>query len=269
MRGKTGVRPVINNTSTTQCIEMGAFVLWWFENLELDQDGASGNVITNNTNANGSVFYNIKISDGGGAGTSGGATGQSISACEITGVVGDALSALAASSIAFGNYIHDTSADGIEITSAGPAVIVISRNILDTCAGKGINFSGATTTPSHRLFIDGNTIYGCGDSGLEVTDADSQMMLINNIFSENGNAAGEYNVEWVAGTAEANSFHGWNVFYHSGGGGGANLSGLTVNAQVASSEFTTDPAFTDAAGGDFSISSTSPAKASGFPGQFL
>jgi hypothetical protein len=59
------------------------------------------------------------------------------------------------------------------------------------------------------------------------------------------------------------------VFFHSGGGGGANLSNLTVNAQVASSEFTTDPAFTNAAGGDFSISTSSPAKATGFPGQFL
>ena len=92
---------------------------------------------------------------------------------------------------------------------------------------------------------------------------------MNNIFSENGNAAGEFNVEWVSGAAEYVSFHGWNVFYHSGGGGGANLSGLTVNAQVASSEFTTDPAFTNAAGGDFSIGSTSPAKATGYPGAFL
>jgi parallel beta-helix repeat protein len=146
---------------------------------------------------------------------------------------------------------------------------VVSANIIDTCAGKGINDSGAPTTIGHAFIIDGNTIYGCGDSGLAVADADRRIILTNNIFSENGNAAGEYNVEWVAGAAEYVGFHAWNVFYHSGGGGGANLSGLTVNAQVASSEFTTDPAFTNAAGGDFSIGSTSPAKAAGFPGQFL
>ena len=141
------------------------------------------------------------------------------------------------------------------------------KTIINTCGGRGINIGGAGDSRA-RLIADGCTIYGCGNSGIE-SNANSELTLLNTILAENGNAAGEYNVEWTAGDAEKIGFHAWNVFYHSGGGGGANLLGLTANAVVTSSEFTTDPTFTNAAGADFSIGSSSPAKAAGFPGAFL
>ena len=267
LKGKSGVRPVVTVTNTLQCIEAGAFVLWKFENVELAQQGASGNVVTTNGAAAGLLFYNVKVSDGGSYGLSLSGGGNRTVACEVTGVTLGIAQGNSTSSAHVGNYIHDVSVDGILISVTTP-VVVLLNNIVDTAAGRGIYLSGGPTSVNISSII-GNTIYGCGDSGLEVADADAMVFLLNNIFAENGNAAGEYNIEWVAGNAELVSFHAWNVFYHSGGGGGANLSGLTVNAQVASSEFTTDPGFTNAAGADFSISSTSPAKAAGFPGVFL
>lgn len=266
VKGKTGTRPVLNVTNTAQCFEGADLDLWWIENLELDQDGASGNVIA--VWGAGGVCYNVKISDGGGIGIVPDEGACRVIGNEITGTGGDGMT-MGLAVAAIGNYIHDVTGDGIEQTGANTAQHLILNNIIDTCAGRGILDSGVATTTAQVLCILGNTIYGCGNTGIEITDADRQAVLMNNICSENGNAAGEYNVEWVAGSAELGSFHGWNVFHHSGGGGGANLSGLTVNAQVASSEFITDPAFTNAAGGDFSIGSTSPAKAAGYPGAFL
>lgn len=263
--GKAGSRPVINVTNTTQCIEGGSQALWWLENLECDQDGASGNAVT--TLGSGATLYDMKVSDAGGNGISLSSSIVRILASEVSGVVDGITGAIG--TYLYGNYVHDCSGDGWDQPGAASPVIA-QFNIFDTCAGRGIEFSStAYSAPSQIIIVTHNTIYGCGNTGLEVADADAPVILHNNIFSENGNAAGEFNVEWLAGTAEAVSFHAWNVFYHSGGGGGANLSNLTVNAQVSASEFTTDPGFTDAAGGDFSISSTSPAKATGYPGQFL
>ena len=264
LKGKSGSRPVINVTNTTQCIEQGGQVLWWYENLELDQDGASGNVINN---ASSVTVYNIKVSDGGGDALQGLGTLR-VLASEFSGVGGDGIDQ-SSSTYALGNYIHDVTGNGINFTGGNNGHVAAIKNIIDTCGGRGILVAGSVTTTGNMVLIDGQTIYGCGDTGIEITDIDQLTILTNNITSENGNAAGEFNVEYVAGAAELIGFHGWNVFFHSGGGGGANLSNLTVNAQVAASEFTTDPAFTNAASGDFSIGSTSPAKATGYPGQFL
>lgn len=265
VKGATGTRPVINITNTTQCIEGGSQVQWKIENLELDQDGASGNVVA--TAGNGFIGYNVKVSDGGGVGfTAATAVGTRFIGNAVSGVGSDAIT-LAGNSIVHGNYLHDVTGMGVNCAATGTSIF--SFNVIDTCGAQGISLSGAFSSLAGVMGVLSNTVYGCGNSGLEITDADANIALLNNIFSENGNAAGEFNVEWVAGDAEKVSFHAWNVFFHSGGGGGANLSNLTANAQVAASEFITDPAFTDAAGGDFSIGSASPAKATGYPGLFL
>lgn len=265
--GKSGTRPVLTVTTTANCVDGGAGTQngCYFENLELDQDGASGNACK--SMGPGATFYNVKISDAGGIGFETATGLMKVIASEVSGTGDDGVRSTSGT-LVFGNYLHDLTGDGFEASVANVNQFC-SKNIVDTCAGRGVYFSGAPTSYAALYYIEGNTVYGCGNTGLEITDADAHVFLGNNIFSENGDAAGEFNVEWVNGTAELVSFHAWNVFYHSGGGGGANLSGLTVNAQVASSEFTTDPGFTDAAGGDFSISSTSPAKATGYPGQFL
>jgi hypothetical protein len=261
-KGKTGVRPVLNVTNTSVVITSNTQTNWLIENLELDQDGATGNVISA---ANGWVIRNVKISDGGtdGINTSG---IIAVIGCEITNLlVGHGINSTGVSAVIIGNYIHDvTAGNGITLSSSAPSHTVVN-NIVDSNGGKGIILSGAATSQANVNVISGNTIYGNGDSGLEVSDADVVVILMNNIFSENGNAAGEYNVEWAAGTAELHGFHGYNVFYSTGGGGSGNVSGLTVN----STESTSNPNLTNPASGDFTINASSSAAARGYPGALL
>lgn len=264
--GKTGTRPVLTITNTTQVFTSGALTLGWVENFELAQQGASG--IAANVGASGGVFYNVKISDAGAQGWFTNNSANRIIGCEISGTGAEAISLTSQQHVHIGNYVHDITGDGILYASTANTSLIARNNIVDTCTGRGIYINVADSANTSFKMVSGNTVYGCGNSGLEVVDADSNVILINNIFSENGNAAGEYNVEWVAGNADFTGFHAWNVFFHSSGAG-SNVSGLTIGGHVASSELITDPLFTNATGGDFSIGSTSPAKAVGYPGVFL
>lgn len=126
---------------------------------------------------------------------------------------------------------------------------------------QAIYLSSASVSFAVGPVIFGNTIYGCGNSGYEVGDVDAVGVLMNNIFAENGNASGEYNIDMPSGMAWT-GYHANNIFFHSGGGGGANLNNFTADA----SDLTSDPQFANAAGGDFTIALTSPAKGAGFPG---
>ena len=261
--GKTGTRPVLTITNTTQCIENpGVWNLWWVENLELVQQGASGNVT--GTMGRGWVFYNVKVSDGGGFGIDLADNGGRVLASEITGTGGGGVEMGSNGSLFRGNYVHDLTGVGISYAS-GNMYSTAEFNIVDTCTAQGIYISGTSTLTTHGWSIIQNVVFGCGNTGLEITDADSQVNLLGNIFQDNGNAAGEFNVEWVAGSAEKTAYHSHNWFYHQGGGGGANLSGLTANA----TEGTTDPLFTSPSTGDFTLQSTSPCKATSYPGAFL
>lgn len=261
--GKTGVRPVINVTNTNQIFEGGNQAQWWFENLEFDQDGASGPCVQ----SYGAYFtlYNVKISDCGAEGVSNtfSATQLNIFNSEITGTGADAISPSGDDvGHIVGNYIHDVVGDCIQMQSNRQVTLI--NNVFDTCGARAIYYTGSTSGNDPSLIM-GNTIYGSGNSGLEVEDSDTSIRLINNIFSENGNAAGEYNVEWVSGSIEVNGNHAYNAFYSSGGGGSGNVSGLTVN----STEITTDPLLTNPASGDFTLQATSPAISIGYPGQLL
>jgi len=260
MRGKSGVRPVLNVTNNSIVLTGNAQTNWLIENLELDQDGASGNVISGFDD--GTVYRNLKIVDGGNNGivvTS--ANGVLVSLCEITGLAGSGITLTDVQAAVYGNYIHDNTVNGISVTNSNGRLLAVN-NIIDSNGGRGIHLNAAPTTAAGQTII-GNTIYGNGDSGLEVADADFHVVLINNIFEANGNAAGEYNVEWVAGTAEITGAHSYNVFFL--GAGSNNLLNLTTN----STESTADPEFTDKANGNFAISATGSAKATGYPGVFL
>lgn len=260
--GKPGTRPKLTITNTSAVLTVPTSV-WWFENLELEQQGASGSVMTGSAGGNACRIINLKISDGGGNGIT--AFAGVIHACEITGVGGDGMNiSYANGGLALGNYVHDIGGDAIEYSGAGGFVIVF--NALDTATGRGVFVSGSTSSTNQMgVQVIQNTIYGCLNSGIEVTDADSIVNLFGNALKDNGDAAGEYNVEWAAGAAEYVSYHAYNALNTSGTGGSANASGITL----LSNEPTGDPLFGNAAGGDFMPGSASPLKAASFPGALL
>jgi hypothetical protein len=262
VRGKSGVRPTLTCSGTVNVIAPNAQAAWHISNLEIVQTGASGNALSDA--GSGWLFENLKVSDAGQVGISITVGGTRVIGCDIGGgSITDGIATTTGVQVTIvGNYIHDVSDVGIEFSGANMNGALIAHNVIDTCGGRGVHIvSSSVAQGAMNVIMINNTVYNCGNSGLEVTDADTGVVLLNNIFQDNGNAAGEYNVEWVAGAAEYLGYHAYNCFYKSGN----NLSGLTAN----STEVTTDPLFTDAANGDFSLGSSSPCKATGFPGQLL
>lgn len=258
MRGKTGVRPVLNHTSTATCIASNSQTYWKIENLELDQDGATGSAVQSAANW---IFDNVKVSDAGStAGISVQASNCLVINCEMTGGAGAGMTIGTTSGVyIIGCYFHDNTTDGLVVTGNTFFGSIINC-ISESNGGRGFNFTAASAGAANILLMN-NTVYGNGNSGFEVVDDDLSFLMFGNIFSENGNAAGEFNVEFLA-TTEAISVHKNNLFFHSGGGGGANLSNLTAH----STDVTTDPQLTSPAAGDFTIPSGSPAKGTGTPG---
>lgn len=261
VQGKTGVRPVLQITSGAgvPAINCGQG-FWRFINLELKTVNTSlaalniGSGVAN-------VASNVLISacGSGGIGITVNGAGTRIVSSEIHGC-GIGISTSVLSPVVFsGNYIHDNSSDGINISSATP-IVTITDNLIVSNAGRGVFFSGATTSASTQVsLIESNTIALNTLAGLEVTDADTILNLRNNIIM-NANSANI--VLWSAGSAELGSSHAYNLFYSSSTG---TLSGLTVN----STELTSDPLFTNSGAADFTLQTGSPARNSGFPGQLL
>jgi hypothetical protein len=255
IRGKTGVRPVLEMTGNSQAIS-GGHNNYVVSNLELKSSGTFA-ILTTTT---GWLVDNVLITGTGGSSTQNGITvanSSVVSNCEISGVGGTGISASTNGEgvFAFGNYIHGCGVDGITVVGTGPRSQIIG-NVINGCTGRGIYASGASTAQNHYLGIISNTIYGNTLAGIEVTDLDTVVVLRNNIVM-NTNTADI--VKWAAGTAELMSSHAYNVFYSSSTGV---LNGLTTN----STEFTTDPSFSNAGSGNFAIGSSSPAAGSGFPG---
>lgn len=182
-----------------------------------------------------------------------------------SGVLGDAINTAFSQSV-LGNYFNGVGGDCYEDTAADPSPLILN-NLFVSCGGRAILLSGASTTGSlPRIFS--NTIYGSGASGLDATDGQTTVYMANNIFQENGNAATEFNVKLATGVSLTLVNYN-NLYFHSNCEGSASsatcVSGFTPNAtEVAGSS-----ALFTSAGTDFTLLSTSPAKAMGFPGQML
>lgn len=262
--GKAGVRPVLNTTNTSNCVDTNSLFNVAIENLEIDQDGATGVGILMNGSMG--VVENVKVVDAGGFGIEILASSCKVIKSEISGTGDSGVRAGTGSAapVLFGNYIHDVTTEGFRdtvATSSGQFFCLF--NIIDTCGDRGIYQSGSVAGGvTFSTIIMNNTIYGCGNSGVEFLDGDCSCgIFMNNILMDNGNAAGEFNYEHAAGNAEGVGVHEYNIFSKS--------SNNVQNLTIGSSELTSDPLFNNAASGDFSLSSSSPAKAAGYPGVFL
>jgi hypothetical protein len=254
IKGKAGVRPKLTQTDNNNVLYGNTCKNIRFENLEIAQQGVSGAAVNM---SQGMVLYNVKVSDSGGYGISLGDFCSVIN-CEVSGTGDDAIHGVNLRAFIYGCYIHDGTNDGIDWNANGYDVVILN-NIIDTMTANGI-LIGATTLSGDTIVIVGNTVYGCGANGISVTDADTPLQLINNIFLDNGDAGTEYNINWTADSTKVMQGHN-NCFNADGARGGGNLNNYTA----ASTDITTAPAFADAPTGNFNLSSGSPCINTGTP----
>lgn len=179
---------------------------------------------------------------------------------EISGCGGDGISSAGSASTfdIVGNYIHGNVGNGI--TYSGVNLVGVIANNIITGNAKGISFSGAPNSFISSILIEHNTIYGNTSDGLNVANAFQGVVLLNNIFQDNGQTSG-YNVNWT-GSADLTSLHQNNVYYQSGAGTPTgNLNNLTPN----STELTTNPVFAAAGSANFAIGNAGSAAGAGLP----
>lgn len=246
-------------------------------------DVSSGNVIFNNlqitttattatpvnSSVSGVIFSNLRVSSCSSLTTSTAAVVLATTAnnkllySEITGCGGDAISANMNGHVIFGNYLHGNVGNGITsaaVTSTG----AIANNIITGNTGKGISFSGAASIFISNTLIEHNTIYGNQSDGLNIASGAQGIILLNNIFQDNGQTSG-YNVNWT-GSADFTSLHNNNVYYQSGvGTPTGNLNNLTTN----STESITNPVFAAAGSNNFAVGNAGSAAATGAPASWL
>jgi hypothetical protein len=260
IKGAAGVYPSLTTSTTAPCI-VGNVAFQWIEGLTVVQQGATGNAINlSGTSADNWMILNNKITDAGEDGINGasGASGTRAVMNEISGCGRYGINCSDNIFIILFNYIHDCTNNGIYFNFS-TNVQVACFNIIDTCGGRGILKTGATT---NVMVILSNAIYNCDDSGMELS-ATTLASIINNILLDNGNAAGEFNFEFYTDAMKW-IYSNYNNLSIAGARGGSNYTNYTEG----SGDVTGSPSFTNAPAGDFSIGSGSAAKATGFPGAF-
>lgn len=257
--GKTGLRPVLQQTGNTFTIST-ANGGWKISNLELQGNSASSIV-----NANGALFLdNVKIDGTGASATQHGIvinSGAVVTNSEIGPVGGDGVkSAVNANFYIINSYIHSAGLDCVTDALVNtPAVAVIQGNVIANCAGRGIFLSGSPSFLGAYTNILNNTIYGNGNSGVEVASSNHMVFLRNNIIQST--ITGVATAKWTSGTAQLIANHGYNVFWNSVDTN-SGVSGLTLNA----TEFGADPKLVNAGAANFAIQDTSPAAGVGYFG---
>lgn len=245
--GKAGVRPKLVVTNTANVISWGSLSNYLIEDLDIEQQGTSGNAVNCTGAGTGQSMRNVRILDAGGHGySSANNTAAIVQGNEISGVLGDGVNTTGTVTF-YGNNIHDNGGDGYENSSTSPSPNVYN-NLIHSNYGRGIAFTGASSAATHLAQVKRNTVALNGDSGLAITDVDTRVNFDNNIFYNNGLRAGTAN---VLGTTNENSLlHSNNCFYSTG----TNLSIIAANATetTADPQFTTDDAVRTFVDGDVS-----------------
>lgn len=160
-----------------------------------------------------------------------------------------------------GNYIHDCGSHGILINTSGVGRLV-AFNICESNGGDGLNYAGAGADDFPQgLQIFGNTFYNNTSDGIQIAGNNWRtlglMQIRNNIFANNGAYGINLTTATAAHLAYRNAAITHNAFY-------LNSSGkYTPSGLTSDSEQTSDPQFTDAANGDFSLGTN--LKGLGFP----
>ncbi len=242
--GKPGIRPTITCTGANQCIEPGTLGYWHIENLECAQQGASGDAVNLRK---GWVVNNVLVTDAGDDGVHEFSDDNLLVDCEVSGC---ADGGFVFRNVAFGCYIHDNTGEGFDAFSVIPVMI---NCISDTNGQDNFHCSVA----DGGVTIINCTSYNSGGHGVLVEGNAYWAIVANTISADEGG----YNINITMTGGERSFVHFNNILFNGTSG---NANGFSLD----SSEVTTDPQFTDAANGDFSVASNSPARGAGWPGAF-
>jgi len=231
-----------------QAITAGSILLdfdnyWHFHGLDITGTGSSGSHIIRADQ--GALFCNCKVENTAAAVTEaslylGGQGGRAIN-CEVISQTGRGVYAVGRGCTVLGCYIHDCGR-GIYQGSDHQAFMF---NLIEGCSVAGIDSNSRV-----RTRMVNNTIYN-NAIGIWGTTA-GESVIWNNILDSNTVGA-----QWT--TEQLSNWLDWNLW---------NNTGDVTQATKGPNAVNSDPLFANAAGGDFSLLSGSPARGVGFPGAF-
>lgn len=148
----------------------------------------------------------------------------------------------AGGSLFINSYIHDNSSSGISVDWNNGSSYTIFDSIFDSNSGNGISVPRGGCVSVRNLIYNntGTGIY----TGSFTANGNTSEYLFNNAIVSNGG----YGIYW--NDTRNPSFFDFNAYYN-------NTSGNLLNVTAGAHDVTSDPSFTDAAGGDFTLSSSS------------
>lgn len=147
----------------------------------------------------------------------------------------------------FGCYSHDNTATGCTGTTGQKTHAFC---IFEANASHGLSDTN-TFTKLLNCTLDGNT--GASTDGWNITSADSTIVMMNNIFSNNGRDGTRSTLGGLQAWADCNCYFG-------------NAGVARTNFKVGPNDTTSDPGFANRSGGDFAVGTAM--KGAGFPGVF-
>lgn len=195
-----------------------------------------------------------------------GDNGSAMIGCEVDGqctgaVAGNSVGTLISNGFMMhDNYIHDTG--DIGVSNTGNGWIQITNNIFKKTWGAAISVSGA----SLNGVVSNNTIDNGQSDGIVLTAQTvvPNYAIYNNIIS-NCSQASKTGLKVTSGTAATSDRIATLINYNCVYNCTTSYSGISAGANDVS----TDPQYTDQAGGDYRLGSASPCKGTGHPGTFL
>lgn len=250
-------RPVFDGaTNTTNVLVGGTTVANSFYNLIMKR--ASGTNVSNSNNGLWS-FSNVRITQAGTDGTEGDFDSTYIN-CEIDANGSSGRDAGSSGTmVLISCYVHDNAAHGIFGDDTGMSLVVINSISESNSAGHGFACTGSKLQAFNSIAYNNA---GASSAGFRwnfaSTAANQNFVFLNNISVSNG----QYGFNRTGTGAPPPAEFNYNSYY---GNGTAGLNNITAGPN----DVTTNPTFTDAANGDFSLQAGSPCIDTGFPGHSM
>jgi len=244
-------RPLIDATSLTNGVAVVATTGNAFSYLRIAN--ATGANVTGTTG--GSLWYRCKSSGAAGDGfaetTSGNLT---LDECESASNSGYGVSASGTQLVVIGSYIHDNTLAGVLSTSVGS--LFMCHDIVEMNAASNVSIASPTVAIVTNSTIDGAS--GGTSDGIQLGTSSTGRftVLADNAITNSG----RYGVNRTAQTSGGYGVVDYDGYY-------GNSTAARNNAPSGSADLSTNPAYTNATGGDFSIG-TAGWKTGGSPGAF-